>query len=113
MPGRLPPLIVVDVAGVVKPLPLPLWDGAAHDPDTQFPAQRRQGLLGRAALLLAVGAEHLVFIGAAEHLRQHHQLRPPLRRPADQGTGPAEVLRLVPAHHQLNLPQLQRHTVHM
>ena len=83
VPGRLPPLIVVDVAGVVKPLPLPLRDGAAHDPDAQFPAQSRQGLLGRAALLLAVGAEHLVFIGAAEHLRQHHQLRPLLRRPVE------------------------------
>ena len=113
VPGRLPPLIVVDVAGVIELLPLPLRDGTAYDPDAQLPAQRRQRLLGRAALLLAVGAEHLVFIGAAEHLRQHHQLRPLLRRPADEYTGPAEVLRLVPAHHQLDLSQLQRHTVHM
>ena len=54
MPGRLPPLIVVDVAGVVELLPLPLRDGAAHDPDTQLPAQRRQGLLGRAAPILSL-----------------------------------------------------------
>ena len=63
---------------------------------------------------LIQGVAEFLPISSSGHLAiAQNLLRPLLRRPADEYTGPAEVLRLVPAHHQLDLSQLQRHTVHM
>ena len=79
VPRHLVALPVEDEAGVVELLPVQLGEGAAYHPDVVGAGGVRKSLPDRAAGGLGVGAEILMLIGTAEHLRQYRQVCP---RPA-------------------------------
>ena len=73
---HLATLTVKDEAGVVQLLPVQLREGAAYHPDVVGAGGVRKSLPDRAACWLGIGAEILMLIGTAEHLRQYRQVCP-------------------------------------
>ena len=107
VPRHLVALPVEDEAGVVQLLPVQLGEGAAHHPDVVGAGGGRKRLPDRAAGGLGVGAEILMLIGTAEHLRQYRQVCPLSCRRGDLRHSVCHVLGFV--QHGAHLDQSSFH----
>ncbi|CAN3994998.1 Magnesium transport protein CorA, partial [Dysosmobacter welbionis] len=108
--GQLAAVGAVDVAGVVDPALRQLRHSPAHEVEPQLRCQVGQGRLGLAALRFAVGAEAAVVVGAAEHLRQHGEVRSILGRLPDFAAGGLDIFHFVWKHRHLDQRNAHRRT---